>query len=269
MFTNSERRDLLLLDWGIGGLSVYNEVKNRFPALGVVYVSDSGATPYGKMGAEELTGRLVALIGATATRFGLRDVIIACNAASTAREAVAERLPDLRITGMIEAGVAAARLGAYPRVGVIGGIRTVESGVYQRELGRAGVVVEARPAQPLSALIEKGYLRGPELDAALKPILEPLRGIPALLLACTHYPAIAGEIARFLPGTELLDPAPLVAEAARLAGLEAAEAPPEGLPEGESPIFFTTGDPAASGRSARLAFGVKADFAPVDWLRSG
>jgi glutamate racemase len=258
MFTNKEEsRDLLLLDWGIGGLSVYNEVKKRRPELGCVYLSDAGVTPYGKMAPAELADRLTALIERAAARFRLSDVIIACNAASTARDTVASRLPGLRITGMIEAGIETVCKEGFSRAGVIGGLRTVEAGVYQAGLGKLGVAVEARPAQPLSALIEAGHLHGPEVEAALKPILEPLRGIPALLLACTHYPAIAGEIQKFLPGTSLLDPALLVAQAADAVGTR----------RGGQTLFYTSGDCAASERAARLAFGVEAGFAPAEWMR--
>jgi glutamate racemase len=262
MYTNEPPRfDLLLLDWGIGGLSVFNEVRKRRPDLRCLYLSDSGATPYGQMAPAELTERLVAIIGASSVRHGIKHVIIACNAASTAREAVAARLPNLCVVGMIEAGVEAVRAEGISRVGLIGGIRTVESGVYQGALAKLGVEVVAQPAQPLSALIERGVLQGDELDHALGPILTPLNGIPALLLACTHYPAVAGEIAKALPGTRLLDPAPRVARAAD--EIEAAGNGREG--EGAS-AFFTTGDCASSDRSARLAFGVETKFQTAGWL---
>jgi len=256
MFTN-EARDIMLLDWGIGGLSVYNELRRMRPELSCVYVSDSGSKPYGKMAADELASRLTLLISRAVKHFGVRRVILACNAASTAQEAVADRLPDTRISGMIEAGVAAVRASGVSKVGVIGGIRTVESGVFAEALGALGIFVDARSAQPLSALIERGVLSGPELEAALKPILEPLAGIPALLLACTHYPAIAPEIQRFLPGTKMLDPSSFALEGVQ--GLRPRHA-------GE-PLFFTSGSCLDSDRAAKLAFGVSAKFAEAAWLR--
>ncbi|RZA09718.1 MAG: hypothetical protein EOP11_00870 [Proteobacteria bacterium] len=258
MFTNKESRyDLLLLDWGIGGLSVYREVKKRRPDLACLYVSDAGARPYGKMDAEELSGRLTSIVDRAAGRFGLRDVIIACNAASTAREPVARHLPHLKITGMIEAGLAAVKAAGVKKVGVIGGIRTVESEIYQKALKDRGTEVIARSAQPLSALIEEGCLAGPRLEIALEPILAPFAGIPALLLACTHYPAIGAEIQKILPGIKLLDPSPIAAAAA-----DAVHAG-----NGASDAFYTTGDCAGSERAAHLAFGVEAKFLPADWLR--
>jgi glutamate racemase len=38
-----------ILDWGIGGVSIYKLIKQRSPDLGVTYLSDTGVTPYGRM----------------------------------------------------------------------------------------------------------------------------------------------------------------------------------------------------------------------------
>lgn len=254
MFTNKR---VLLLDWGIGGLSVYQEVQRRNPGLACVYVSDSGFTPYGKAPAAELADRLEWVITTATRRFEIATVLIACNAASTALQALRPRLPELFLEGMIEAGVETLAATGEARVGFIGGIRTVESGAYQAALAARGITGQGEAAQPLSALIEAGELAGERLHSELARILAPLRGIPALLLACTHYPAIAGEIQKHLPGTRLLDPAPRAA----------AKLPfPAGKVPGSKTLFFTTGDAEASTRSAQLAFNIDAPFRRAEWL---
>ncbi|HEY8269331.1 MAG TPA: hypothetical protein VIG33_00460 [Pseudobdellovibrionaceae bacterium] len=45
------------------------------------------------------------------------------------------------------------------------------------------------------------------MKRALQQILTPLKGYEALVLACTHYPAVSAQIQKFLPSTQLLDPA--------------------------------------------------------------
>jgi hypothetical protein len=96
---------------------------------------------------------------------------------------------------------------------VIGGRGTVRSGVYGRALRAEGLTMLQRVAQPLSALVEAGVVDGPAVDAAIAPTVAPLRGCAAVLLGCTHYPALREPLQRALPGVRLLDPAPrLVAD---------------------------------------------------------
>ena len=71
-----------ILDWGIGGVSIYRIIKERAAKAPVTYLSDTGATPYGKMSRDELVSRLNAVIMFLKTR-GVTHLAIGCNAAST------------------------------------------------------------------------------------------------------------------------------------------------------------------------------------------
>jgi glutamate racemase len=78
--------------------------------------------------------------------------------------------------------------------------------------------------------------------------------VEALLLACTHYPAIADPIRKILP-VPLLDPA------AKVAGRLAAMLPAGS--ENGSDLFFTTGSVDGSNEAARRAFGFRGAFGRV------
>jgi glutamate racemase len=244
-----------VLDWGIGGLSVLREIRAGDPERPLLYFSDSGFTPYGKLAAPALRDRLEAVIRFLLAR-GAREVVVACNAASTAAPELRRALPGVELIDVIANGIRLVRRRAPASVAILGGRRTIRSGAYQRALAAPGREVTGRVAQPLSALVERGVLAGPELDAALAPIVRPLRGHEALLIACTHYTAVAPAIQRFLPECELLDPAPSTArELLERAGRSRRRAGPD--------VFLTTGDPAASRRSAALAFSVDCAFRRV------
>lgn len=197
------------MDWGIGGLSVYNALETSLRSCSILYYSDSGATPYGQLAPSSLRQRLVTVIRSLAERYGARHFVVACNAASTV-------LPGLRttfekhgllVTGVIERGVELVAGTRFRKVGVIGGRRTILSRVFPARLRSSEREVIGRIAQPLSALIERGELDSARLHAALAAILKPLKTCDALLLACTHYPAIAAQIRQHLPDCQLLDPA--------------------------------------------------------------
>jgi glutamate racemase len=245
------RYQTVVMDWGIGGLSVYREIKRFDPRRKIVYFSDSGATPYGKMKPAELKAR-VAQVGEHFVQQGIRELVIACNAGST----VAPRLRahyescGVRIIDMISSGIKLVESSSFRHVGVIGGRRTILSRIYQKALTTPLRKIIGRIAQPLSALIERGELDTRLMQETLKPILAPLHGCDAVLLACTHYPAIQKQIQLLLPRCEILDPAKITARESLKLDTRYRQA---GAPD----LFLTTGNPVQSRRSSYLAFGAK------------
>jgi glutamate racemase len=235
---------LALLDWGIGGLGVRVALSRLCPDLGVTYVSDTGAAPYGTLSPEVLHRRLAQVIEALRAR-GVERVFLACNAASTVL-AQGARLA-LPADGMIGAGVDAVLATPARHVGVVGGVRTVTSRVYRQALARHGLRVSQRIAQPLSAAIEAGRARAEDTAALVGRIVAPLRRVDALLLACTHYPCATEAFVRALPSVRLIDPAPQAAK-------RIADACPRGGATRD--VVLTTGDAAAMRRSAKAAFDV-------------
>jgi glutamate racemase len=240
------KQKLGILDWGIGGVSVYRLVKEKLGNVPVVYFSDTGAVPYGKMARPELVARLNAVIDFLQTK-GVAHIVIGCNAASTA-------IPDLRradgvkIEGVIESAVEMTAKLKPPRLAVIGGRRTVLSGIYRRKFAEKGIKIAQRVAQPLSGLIESGDVSSDRLRAESQKILAPVKNASHVLLACTHYPAITGVLKDFVsPGTIFLDPAGALVE--KIAAWD--------LPENGADAFYTTGGVREMKTAAMRAFGVK------------
>jgi len=233
-----------IIDWGIGGVSIYKLIKERLGDVSVVYLSDTGATPYGKMSRRELVDRLNLVIKFLKTK-GVSHLVIGCNAASTAIEHLDSQ--GLKIIGMIESGVAASFKQKPKRLGLIGGRRTVLSGVYRNAFREKGMTVEQRIAQPLSALIESGNTASETLEQQCGQILAPIKNCSHILLACTHYPAISEALARSIsPKAKLIDPAnELVSKVAKWK-----------LSAGSVDQFFTTGNTREMSKAAKNAWGV-------------
>ncbi|GAB3017647.1 glutamate racemase [Mycobacterium bourgelatii] len=237
-----------IVDWGIGGLGLVKNLDRLAPGLPILYWSDAGATPYGRMTADELTDRLMTVVSALTER-GATEVVLACNAAST----VVERLgaAPIPVEGIITHGLASVSED-LASIGVVGGHRTIDAGHYRRGLARPGRRVLSRVAQPLSAHIEAGRTGSPRFFADLAAILAPLHDVEALVLACTHYPAASAWFAAALPSAILIDPAERMAAAI-------AERHPEARATGRQRLaerkFFTTGDVEAMRRGAFHAWG--------------
>lgn len=244
-----------ILDWGIGGVGFYALARARLPELPIVYWSDAGTVPYGKQAPAELARRLVAIARWLKREAGVTHLVIACNAASSVLPKIDlrdETLPE--VTGIIEHGARGALQRTAPGqiIGVVGGRRTILSGAYRRAL--SGRTVRQRVAQPISARVEAGDLSSEALGCELDVIMAPLREVNLLVLGCTHYPALGGAFAKRAPGAEIVDPAvELLAWAVDAWQLDSAAT------GGEPDSVLTTGDAAATARSALQAFGMELD----------
>lgn len=238
-----------ILDWGIGGISIYKLIRERLGKIPTVYFSDTGVTPYGKMSRPELVSRMDSVIEYLGS-LGVTHLVIGCNAASTAIPYLSET--PIEIKGVIESAINLTARVRPRKLGVIGGRRTVLSGVYRRAFRERGIDVAQRIAQPLSGLIESGDVSSDKLGAESRRILSPLKNCSHILLACTHYPAISPLLRNFVsPQTVFVDPAEELVNEVKKWKLPT---------EGES-IFLTSGDTAAMQKAAQAAFGVRIDRA--------
>ncbi len=239
-----------IMDWGIGGLTVYKAIRNRGLTTDVLYFSDSGTTPYGKFSKAELRKRFLNIAEFFRNR-SVTQVLVGCHSASSALEPDAvtgvEWLGGVAFESIIPAAVRTSRASKARRLGVIGGERTIQSGVYEQALASLGKHLTFSSAQPLSAFVESGELDSLAVEAEVRRVLARLGPIDALLIACTHYPALAPLFTKVSPLLELLDPG-----AEMTASLQT-----EGSGRFE---FFTTGDRSASARAARAAFGIGIDY---------
>ena len=229
-----------IIDWGIGGISIYNRLKGQTP---VIYFSDTGVTPYGKMSRQELVDRLNTVIAFLRSK-GITHLVIGCNAASTAIPFLDR--DTVPIEGVIDAAVETSTKLKPSRLGLIGGRRTVVSGVYRDAFKRRGVEVSQRIAQPLSGLIESGDISSDRLHDECRRILAPLKNCSHILLACTHYPAIEPVLRKFVSeSTQFIDPADALVK--RIAKWKLGE-------RSGGDIFFTSGDAVAMKKAAKTAF---------------
>jgi glutamate racemase len=94
---------ILLLDSGVGGLSVLAEVRKLLPQAPVIYVADHAALPYGNKTEAQIAARVPALLGRLVERYHPRLVTIACNTASTIALAAVREVLDVPVVGTVPA----------------------------------------------------------------------------------------------------------------------------------------------------------------------
>jgi glutamate racemase len=101
-------------------------------------------------------------------------------------------------------------------VGLIGTKQTVNSNVYKKKVDEldAGVDLHSLATPLLVPMIEEGFFQNSISDDIIAAYLSnaALADVDALVLACTHYPLIKEQIARYYAGrVDVLDASDVVA----------------------------------------------------------
>ena len=119
--TPSEPRPtVLVFDSGVGGLSVYDEIRHLLPDLHYIYAFDNVAFPYGEKSEVFIVERVVEIVTAVQERYPLALAVVACNTASTVSLPALREKFDFPVVGVVPAIKPAARLTAN---GIVQGMR--------------------------------------------------------------------------------------------------------------------------------------------------
>jgi glutamate racemase len=256
---------ILVLDSGLGGLTVYREVAKARPDAHFLYVADDAFFPYGDHGETELVDRLVALMGELVASHRPDLVVIACNTASVqALPALRQRF-TLPFVGTVPAIKPACAASATRRVSVLGTQATV-SREYTRALIRDfanGADITLVGSARLAAFAEAELRGEPVADAAIAHEIAPCfvdadgRRTDTVVMACTHYPLLLERFARLAPWpVNFIDPAPAIARRV----IDLIGPPAGGQAAKPAQIVFTSGQPPSPVLAAALArFGLSAE----------
>jgi glutamate racemase len=235
----SAHAPILFLDSGLGGLSVLAPTRALLPNAPVIYAADYAGIPYGEKTEIEVATRVCALLGKLAERYQPRLAVIACNTASTIALAHVRAVLDLPVVGTVPAIKPAALASKSRVIGVLGTAATIRQ-PYVERLSREfahDCTVLHQPAPEL-VLAAEAKLRGDAVDpaiiaAALAGLTDQPGGdrLDTVVLACTHFPLLADELAAAAPQLAFVDGSAGIARriATLTAGQDWPAAPTDGL----------------------------------------
>jgi len=254
---------ILVFDSGVGGLTVFREIKRARPDARLVYVADDALFPYGKVPEGTLIERVVTLMGKLIEAHSPDLVVIACNTASV------QVLPALRaryalpFIGTVPAIKPACAASQSKRVSVLGTEATVAreyTHALIRNFGQGCDVTLVGSAR-LAALAEAALAGQPADDAAIRSEIEPCfvadgtERTDTIVLACTHFPLLLERFERLAPWpVRWIDPAPAIARrVVELLGPASGDAVPS-----HAQAWFTSGRKPSGHLTAALAvFGLE------------
>jgi len=219
-----------MFDSGIGGFTVFSELRKHAPSVPVLYFGDTYHVPYGARPLEQI--RLFALntidflVGK-----GAGVIAIACNVSSSVLTREDRDNAQVPVFGLVTGGAQhAVNVSRNGRIGVIATAATVSSGSYQREIKMRNPdsLVEAIPCPKFVPLIEAGERDTLKVMDACREYLAPIlkAGCDTVVYGCTHYPFLDDALCEISDGRlTFVDPAAYLAidVVNYLAGLSGAE----------------------------------------------
>ncbi len=215
---NDTRRPIGIFDSGLGGLTVFKELRALLPGEDLIYFGDTARVPYGTKSAAAVISFSREIAGFLLAR-RVKLLIVACNTASSLALGAVRRISPVPVLGVIEPGAAAAlrAAGVGGRILVTGTTATVNSRAYSKALARKGVRVTEKACPLFVPLVEEGWCSKKVAADVAREYLAPYRGrADVLILGCTHYPLLKKVIAGVMGRrTLIIDSARAAALAAR------------------------------------------------------
>ncbi|MBN9008287.1 MAG: glutamate racemase [Rhizobiales bacterium] len=213
---------ILVIDSGLGGLTVLREVVKARPDARYVYVADDAFFPYGHHDEDEIVARVVPLVGDLIARHAPDLIVIACNTMSVSVLAPLRATYSVPFVGTVPAIKPACAASTTKRVSVLGTRATVKREYTQgliRDHAQACTVTLVGAAN-LASLAEDALRGKPISDADIfgeiapcfVPATEAHGRTDAVVLACTHYPLLLNRLIALAPWpVAWIDPAPAIA----------------------------------------------------------
>lgn len=203
-----------VFDSGIGGLSILQALRTELPQEDFIYIADGGHAPYGERDDAHVIARSRALTRHLRALHGIEALVIACNTATAAAiHLLRAEHPGLPIIGVEPALKPALALSLTRRIGVMATRSTLASAKFKALLGTLADQAEfiCQPCDGLADAIEHSVGAGGEITGAtdlmahcslhtraMAPFGVKSGQIDTLVLGCTHYPFVQGQLRELL-----------------------------------------------------------------------
>lgn len=203
---------ILLYDSGMGGLTIYDAIRQSLPNAHYLYCFDNAYFPYSEKSEAVLIERAEKILQKVADSYPLDLVVVACNTASTVV------LPALRakfsfpIVGTVPAIKPAAVISESKTIGLLATKGTVNRAYVTDLIEKyaSNCIVEKIGSTDLVEIVEQKQRTGEVEMDRLQQIIADWQNHPTLdtvILGCTHFPLVKSELQQLLPNVKFfIDP---------------------------------------------------------------
>lgn len=191
-----------VLDSGLGGASLLNAMRQRYPQQDFIFLADQKNAPYGEKNKEELI-LIVKQNIEWLKKQGAEQILLACNTACSIQ--VADQIDFIPIQQIIEPTCRQTENRVYRQILVVATPLCIELQAYQTTLkalhSESEVVGVALPQ--LVPYIESMT----DFKVIENYLSETLKGYQpdAVILGCTHYPCVKELFQRLFSSADIFD----------------------------------------------------------------
>lgn len=191
-----------IFDSGVGGLTVFKEIRKQFPSEDIIYFGDTARVPYGPK-----SPNTVLEYSIQNARFLIQNnvkvIVIACNTSTSVALEVLRKLFEIPVIGVIEPGSKkAVDVSHNNRIGVIGTEGTIKSEAYRKTISQLNekAIIFEKSCPLFVSLAEEGWENHEVASIITKEYLAEIvkKDIDTLVLGCTHYPILKNTIKKFV-----------------------------------------------------------------------
>lgn len=204
-----------IFDSGIGGTSIWKEIKLLLPNENIIYLSDSRNAPYGEKSKNEILE-----LSKKNTEFLLAHncklIVVACNTATTNAIKTLRETYEIPFIGIEPAIKPASLKTKTKKIGILATKGTLNSDLFEKTSSTINqeISIIETIGKGLVTLIEEGKINTPEMEKLLSSYLKPMmqQGVDCLVLGCTHYPYLIPKIKEIVGNkVEIIDSGQAVA----------------------------------------------------------
>lgn len=204
---------VLVFDSGVGSLSIGRQIQRRLPALHLIYALDSAGFPYGEWDEAKLTEHICSTVLSLVARTQPDLMVLACNSASTAVLPALRQQLSIPVVGVVPAIKPAASQSLSGVIGLLatpGTVKRPYTAQLIADFASHCTVLSVGSAE-LAPAVEHLFWSGEHPTELYPRIAAQFAQQPrfaemdTLILACTHFPLIAEQLAPYFSGVKLID----------------------------------------------------------------
>lgn len=202
-------------DSGVGGLTVFEKVKQILPNENYLYFGDLKNIPYGEKTKEQLI-EIADKIFKFFEEKGVKAVVMACNTTSAT---VYDELKDnynFKIYPIIQSCAKIIAGMNVQKIGVFATNATINSEAYSKEIKKynSDIAVYEMACPPWVKIVEQKMQNEPACMEIVSFFLgQMLKNRPEkIVLGCTHYPYLLDVLSTYAPRELFIDPSEYFAE---------------------------------------------------------
>ncbi|AAO27207.1 glutamate racemase [Buchnera aphidicola str. Bp (Baizongia pistaciae)] len=196
---------IIIFDSSLGGLSIYKQIKKKFPYMNYIYVCDNKNFPYGEKDEIFILKRSIKIISTITKKITTILVILACNTITVTSLTTLKNFFNFPIIGVIPNLNKARKITKNNIIGLLGTKITIHHYYIQNHISlfvpkyKIKLLANNTLVKIAEQKIKNQLISTKNIKFILEPLLKKHNMPDTLILGCTHFSFLKEEIKKIFP----------------------------------------------------------------------